>query len=231
MKTKSAEKMKTKFLSLIVALLLALSSYANHIVGGEIYYKFDSLRSGICYYTVTIKLFRDLSSGTALDNPINVAVYAKGSNSPFTTLQVPQSSLMTLTATPGPCIVNPPLVSYQVGLYTFNLSLPVSANGYTITWARCCRVINITNITPPSANFGATYTAEIPGNFSEPTGPINNSAKFLGIDTVIICAGYPFTYNFGATDADGDILTYEFTPGYTNTGGTVPNPPILDVIR
>ena len=42
---------------------------------------------------------------------------------------------------------------------------------------------------------------------------------------MIICAGYPFTYNFGATDADGDVLTYEFCEGYTNTGGTVPNPP------
>ena len=217
--------MKIRSLSLIVALLLTLSSYANHIVGGEIYYKFDSLRTGIYYYTVTIKLFRDISSGTGLDNPINVAVYAKGTNTLAKALQVTQSSLQTLTATPGPCIVNPPLVSYQVGLYTFSLSLPASTYGYTITWARCCRVINITNITSPSANFGATYTAEIPGNFSEPTGPQNSSAKFLGIDTVIICAGYPFTYNFGATDADGDILTYEFCEGYTNSGGTIPNPP------
>jgi hypothetical protein len=77
----------------------------------------------------------------------------------------------------------------------------------------------------PSSNFGVTYAGEIPGNSIEPTGPANNSAKFLGIDTVIICAGYPFTYNFGATDADGDILTYEFCEGYNNTGGTVPNPP------
>jgi len=219
--------MKTKFLSLIVAFLFTLSSYANHIVGGEMYYTFDSLKTGTYYYTVTIKLFRDLSSGTGLDNPITVSVYQKGTNAmvPSWPRQINQSSLYTLTATPGPCIVNPPLVSYQVGLYTFTLAVPASSAGYIITWARCCRVINITNLVAPSANFGATYTAEIPGNFSEPTAPANNSAKFLGIDTVIICAGYPFTYNFGATDADGDALTYEFTPGYTNTGGTVPNPP------
>lgn len=225
MKTKSAEKMKKKFLSLIVVFLLTISSYANHIVGGEMYYSLVSQVGNNYTYRVTVKLFRDLASGTGLDNPINVAVYAKGTNALVMTMQVTQSSLMTLTAIPGPCIINPPQVSYQVGLYTFDLTLPGSANGYVITWARCCRVINITNITPPSANFGATYTAEIPGNFSEPTGPANNSAKFLGIDTVIICAGYPFTYNFGATDTDGDMLTYEFTAGYTNTGGTVPNPP------
>ena len=217
--------MKTKFLSFIVALLLTLSAYANHIVGGEMYYVLKSQSGNLYTYTVTIKLFRDLTSGTGLDNPVNVAVYAKGTNALVISQQVTQSSLMTLTAVPGPCIINPPIVSYQVGLYTFDLTLPGSQMGYTVTWARCCRVINITNLAAPSANFGATYTAEIPGNFSEPTGPANNSAKFLGIDTVIICAGYPFTYNFGATDTDGDVLTYEFTPGYTNTGGTVPNPP------
>src|SRR5258705_6588653 len=217
--------MKTKSLSLIIVLLVALSSYANHIVGGEMWYTFVSQSGGNYTYSVTIKLFRDLSSGTLLDNPINVAVYSKGSNALAWSGPVSQSSLSTLTATPGPCIVNPPLVSYQVGLYTFNLTVPVSSFGYTITWARCCRVTSITNIVPHSSNFGASYTAEIPGNFSEPTGPINNSAKFLGIDTVIICAGYPFTYNFGATDADGDLLTYEFCEGYTNTGGTIPNPP------
>ena len=217
--------MKTKFLGLIIGLLLSLSTYANHIVGGEMWYTFVSQSGGIYTYSVTVKLFRDLSSGTLLDNPINIAVYAKGSTTPFDTRVVSQSGLSTLTATPGPCIINPPLVSYQVGLYTFSLSVPASQFGYTIVWARCCRVGSISNIAPPSSNFGATYTAEIPGNLAEPTGPVNNSAKFLGIDTVIICAGYPFTYNFGATDVDGDILTYEFCEGYTNTGGTIPNPP------
>ena len=217
--------MKTKFLGLVIGLLLSLSTYANHIVGGEMWYTFVSQSGGIYTYSVTVKLFKDFLSGTPLDDPINIAVYAKGSNTPFDTKVVSQNSLSTLTATPGPCIINPPIVSYQVGLYTFSLSLPASPSGYTIVWARCCRVSSITNISSPSSTFGATYTAEIPGNFSEPTGPANNSAKFLGIDTVIICAGYPFTYNFGATDSDGDNLTYEFCEGYTNTGGTIPNPP------
>ena len=121
--------MKTKFLILIVALSLTLSSYANHIVGGEMYYTFVSQAGNIYNYSVTIKLFRDLSSGTFLDNPINVAVYSKGSNTPFTQL-VSQNSLLSLTATPGPCIINPPLVSYQVGLFTFSLSLQADGQGW-----------------------------------------------------------------------------------------------------
>jgi gliding motility-associated-like protein len=217
--------MKKLSLSLIIPLFITLPSFANHITGGEIYYKFDSLKAGIYYYTVTIKLFKDASVGVALDDPINVAIYSRPNNSFVQSLRVKQNSLSTITATPGPCIINPPIVSYEVGLYTFSLGLPASSFGYTITWARCCRISGITNIIPPSSSYGATYTAEIPGNSSEPTGPVNSSAKFLGIDTVIICAGYPFQYNFGATDPDGDILTYEFCNAYANTGGTIPNPP------
>jgi gliding motility-associated-like protein len=220
--------MKRQFLSLILALSLAISSYANHITGGEMSYSLVSQSGGNYTYAVTLKLFRDATSATALDQFVNIAIYSKANNALMWSSTAPgiaQATSMILTATPGPCIVNPPIVSYQVGFYNFNVTLPASTFGYVITYARCCRVAGITNVISPSSNYGATYTAEIPGTSFEPTGPANNSARFLGIDTVIICAGYPFTYNFGATDPDGDHLTYEFCDGYTNTGGTVPNPP------
>ena len=223
--------MNRQFLSLIIVLSLALSSSANHITGGEMSYSLVSQSGGIYTYSITLKLFRDATSATALDPFVNIAIYSKGSNTlvyPTSTTPpggIGMASSMILTATPGPCIVNPPIVSYQVGFYTLTVPLPASAFGYTIVFARCCRVAGITNIVPPSSNYGATYTADIPGNSIEPTGPANNSARFLGIDTVIICAGYPFTYNFGATDPDGDALTYGFIEAFTNTGGTVPNPP------
>jgi gliding motility-associated-like protein len=220
--------MKRQFLSLITALSLAISSYANHITGGEMSYSLVSQSGSNYTYAITLKLFRDATSATALDPFVNIAIYSKANNALVWSSAAPgiaQATSMILTATPGPCIVNPPIVSYQVGFYNFTVTLPGSTFGYVITYARCCRVAGITNVIPPSSNYGATYTAEIPGTSAEPTGPANNSARFLGIDTVIICAGYPFTYNFGATDPDGDHLTYEFCDGYTNTGGTVPNPP------
>jgi PKD repeat protein len=220
--------MKTRILGLIIILLFTLSSYANHITGGEISYTLVSQAGNNYTYAVTLKLFRDATSPTALDASVNIAVYSRANNALIWTSPaggIAMTTSMILTAVPGPCIVNPPIVSYQVGLYNFNVTLPGSPSGYIISYARCCRVAGITNITSPSSNFGVTYAGEIPGNVSEPTGPANSSAKFLGIDTVIICAGYPFTYNFGATDADGDLLTYEFCEGYTNTGGTVPAVP------
>ena len=50
--------MKIKFLGLIVALLLTLSSYANHITGGEIYYTLKSQSGNNFIYTVTIKFLK-----------------------------------------------------------------------------------------------------------------------------------------------------------------------------
>jgi len=121
-------------------------------------------------------------------------------------------------------LINPPQVSYDIALYQITKTLPATANGYIITCQRCCRVGGINNIIG-SGSTSATYTAEIPGNSMFANSPANNSARFLGIDTVIICAGYPFTYNFGAEDADNDSLVYSFCNAYNGSSFSPPLPP------
>jgi gliding motility-associated-like protein len=217
--------MKRNLICCLAFLLFYTYSKANHIVGGEMYYSLVSQSGNNYTYAFTLKLFKDATSGAPLDPSVNIAVYDRFTNAMVWSGSVSQSNIVMLNATPGPCIINPPVVQYQVGFYNFNLTLPGSNNGYIVTSARCCRVGNITNLVAPSTNYGATYTAEIPGTFADPTGPANSSAHFLGIDTVIICSGYPFFYNFGAEDANNDSLSYEFCDGYTSTGGTIPNPP------
>ena len=57
----------------------------------------------------------------------------------------------------------------------------------------------------------------------------NSSPVFAQKDTVIVCYNTPFTLDFSATDADGDVLTYNFCEGLhggSNTAnGARPNPP------
>jgi gliding motility-associated-like protein len=221
--------MKTKLLSLIIFTVVALSSYANHISGGEMSYTLVSQAGNNYTYTISLKLFRDgLGGGPALAFTEAIAIYAKGTNALiWRNDAVPRVSFTTIQlTTPGPCIINPPQVIYDVGIYQTNVTLPGTLNGYIVTYQRCCRVNGIVNVSN-SALQGVTYVAEIPGNFPEPTGPANNSARFLGVDTVVICAGYPFTYNFGAVDADGDALAYTFCNAYTggNSGNATPIPP------
>ena len=218
--------MKTKFLSLIVCLIAAISSYANHISGGEMSYSLVSQAGNNYTYTITLKLFRDaLGGGPALAGSEGIAVYAKGTNTLiWSNNAVPRVTFNTIQlTTPGPCIINPPQVIYDVAVYQDNVTLPGSINGYIIVYQRCCRVSGIVNVIN-SANTGVTYYAEIPGNMVVSSAPANNSARFLGIDTVVICAGYPFEYNFGAIDADGDVLKYSFCQAYTGAAAGSPNP-------
>ncbi len=142
--------------------------------------------------------------------------------------QVPRSQIIVLQLTsPSPCITNPPVVCYQVGYYEFDVTLPGIPQGYIIAYQRCCRIAGINNLVPPSSSIGTTYTAEIPGTSAVANGPANNSAKFVGADTVIVCANNQFSYSFAAVDSDGDQLSYSFCDAYT--GGTpanaMPNPP------
>lgn len=219
--------MKKILFSLIIFTCFTISSLASHITGGEMYYTLVSQSGNNYTYQVTLKLFRDPGSGAGLDASAAIAIFDKGTNVLVVNQLVPMTSQTTITLTnPGACIVNPPIVSYNVGFYTFNITLPGTLNGYLIAYQRCCRVATLANVTG-SGNIGATYTAEIPGSEPISSAPANNSAHFLGQDTVVICSGYNFSYNFSAVDPDGDLLTYSFCNAYIGgaSGSPAPNPP------
>lgn len=217
---------------LYILLLFSISSFfasANHITGGEIFYTLQSVSGNNYTYHVTLKLFRDCNStGAPLDNMAPISVYNAGTNTSVQNFTVPLGQIVTAQInSPDPCISNPPVVCYEIGYYEFNVTLPGSADGYIIAYQRCCRIAGINNL-QGSSTVGATYTAQIPGTttVTTPVAPNNNSAKFIGVDTVIVCANNNFTYNFGAVDADGDSLSYYFCTAYTSQQNPPnPNPP------
>ncbi len=151
-------------------------------------------------------------------NPTYVAVFDKKTNQRIEDKLVPLSSIenITLNDTDN-CITNPPEVCHRIGYYIFDLTLPASANGYVLTSEVFFRVNSISNLSSGYENLGATYTAEIPGTFTLPSGPKNNSAKFIGNDLVMICADNPFSYSFAAEDKDGDELSYSLCDAYSSS--------------
>jgi gliding motility-associated-like protein len=218
---------------LILFSFFSLSSYARHIAGGEIFYEYQGpgTVNGTSIYKITLKLFRDCqSSGAQLDPTINIAIFDKltlvnVTGSPFEAnldhVDVIQKSGNV------PCIINAPIVCYQVGYYIFNVQLPNNQMGYWISFQRCCRVDNISNLSQ-AVGVGATYVGSIPGSNTLGASGHSSSPQFYLRDTALVCQNRNMNLDFSAFDPDGDVLTYEFCDAYD--GGTegspvVTNPP------
>ncbi|MBM3415479.1 MAG: T9SS type B sorting domain-containing protein [Bacteroidetes bacterium] len=213
-----------RFLPAILALfILSGTAEAAHITGGEMYYTYLGQTGANYDYRVTVKLFKDCNCTNCanLDAQIGMAAFDKSTGTMvWSNGSVALAQIVTLSLnSPDPCISNPPVVCYQVGYYVVDISLPASVNGYIVSFQRCCRISGISNLTG-SGGVGATYSVEIPGTSLLATAPQNNSARFVGSDTVIVCAGNPFTYSFAAVDADGDQLSYSFCTAYLGGGQT-----------
>lgn len=221
--------MKRFLLYITCCFLFASTSFAAHITGGEMFYTYIGQSGGLYQYSITLKLYRDcFSSGAQLDASAAISIFEKGTGASAFFGLVPRAQIVTLNlGSPDPCISNPPAVCYEVGYYTVVASLPGSISGYTVAYQRCCRISGINNLSG-SNTLGATYTADIPGTSLLATAPQNNSARFIGTDTVIICANNYFSYSFAAMDADGDSLRYTFCTAFE--GGSqatpAPNPPL-----
>jgi gliding motility-associated-like protein len=214
-------------------LFISLCSKADHVTGGEMYYTYVGLVNGQHQYNVTLKLYQRCSSGNLFPNPHIISVFDKVTNNRITDISAPIHHMEFLNMPPDPCVSNPPMVCYEIAWYFFTVDLPASPNGYILSAEVNFRISGINNLAPYT-QLGATYTCDIPGT-AVSTGPVNNSAKFIGSDLVVVCAGNEMTYSFAATDADGDQLRYSFCNAYNSTtggnagspSGPPPYPPLL----
>src|SRR5690349_20834701 len=119
-----------KKLLVILCTILSAPSFARHIAGGEIFYQWvgPGTTSGTSVYRITLRLFRDCqSTGAQLDPTVNIGIFDKLSNAAVTgsPFAVTLDHIETIQKSGNvPCIVNPPVVCYQVGFYYFTVTLP-----------------------------------------------------------------------------------------------------------
>lgn len=202
-------------------LLVPLCLQAAHIVGSEVSYRY----LGSDQYEITFRILRDDNSGGApLDAPLHYTIFDENTDT-IVGVYFVDYLLDTVPATQGdPCVVPPSNFIIQMGVYIDTVTLPFIAGNYYVTYQRCCWANDISNIADPGDE-GLTVTCVIPGSGLVSTQ--NSSSSVDALPPIILCTNKEFTYNFTATDPDGDSLVYTFCDpiGYDQmAGNTSPNP-------
>src|SRR4051812_22497471 len=119
-----------KSLLIILLLMFQLCSFAAHIAGGELQYKYVGPGSSLNTdkYRITMRLFRECTStGPRLENEVvNVGAYSTSTYVLKYSVTLPMvGGLQTIKLQEAlPCLVGSPDVCYQVAIYVNEIELP-----------------------------------------------------------------------------------------------------------
>jgi len=201
-----------------VLLFIHFTTYASHIVGGEIYYDY----LGNNQYRVNIALYRDcMSTGAAYDDPLSLGIFDENNNL-YMSVSVPFPGSVSLPVVfNNPCVTPPTGICTERAIYTTVVTLPPSAGGYNLTYQRCCRGPNVTNLVTPE-DTGLTLTTHIPG--SAGNAYINSSPRFVNYPPLVICNNENLNFDHHATDPDGDLLEYQLVTPFAGANSFNPQP-------
>ncbi|MFM7301504.1 MAG: PKD domain-containing protein, partial [Crocinitomicaceae bacterium] len=159
------------------------------------------------------------STGAEYDNPLKLTIYNAGDvliqdlSVPF-----PGSVILPLNFN-NPCATPPTNICLERAIYSTVVTLPPTPGGYTVSYQRCCRGPNISNLINPD-DAGLTLTTRVPGS---ETGFTNNSSpRFNNYPPILLCNNEEKIIDHSATDPDGDSLVYALITPFT--GGSSANP-------
>ena len=206
-----------KFVFIFLFFMMS-NSYASHIIGGDIYYDY----LGNNQYRFFITLYRDCnSSGAQYDDPLALTIY-KANNVFFQNILVPFPGSVVLPINfNNPCATPPSNVCVERAIYTAVVTLPPTPGGYDVSYQRCCRGPNITNLLFPD-DTGITLTSHVPGSDTGFTA--NSSPRFTNYPPVLLCNNDELIFNHAATDPDGDQLVYSLVTPWSGASSTTPQP-------
>ncbi len=197
---------------MIFSILSAFSSWASHIIGGEIYY--DSL--GNNQYKITIEIYRDCNSATAFDEPLSYTIFnADGSIYTVRYIGVFSQNILPVVYD-DPCVTVPNDICVERAIYVDTVTMPLTMTGYYISYQRCCWTGAIDNIVDPST-IGITLTTTIPGNTL--VNVHNQGARFINYPPLVLCSQNTLNFDHSAFDPDGDSLSYELMSPLEGGGG------------
>ena len=205
-------------LSVVIIMLfcLPLISDAKHIIGGDMSYTCISQTADEVSLSFELILYRDQTDklGAPCDDDATFGIW-QGQEGNWN--YVGQTSPRGPVDSPLHDILNPPCADAgsetianippnEECIYKFNIDLPKISENYLITYQRCCRNLNISNVVEPD-HFGAVFSIELT---PAALAVCNNSPKFTVYNTAIFCANRTLMIDNFAPDIDNDSVGYSF---------------------
>lgn len=219
-----------KKILLILLCLWAFPVAASHIVGGE----FEIVYIGGNRYRINLILYFDELNGSvgARDPSVDARIFRIRDNAKMKEVFLPFASETPVNYTQPACS-NGEIVTTRIlytGVVTLSAQEYSDAQGYYLTWERCCRNYKITNIysdDPLSGGryAGQTFYLEFPPVVKNGEPFINSSPRLFPPLNDYACPRRPYYVDFAGVDDDGDSLVYSIvTPLNTKSADALPPP-------
>lgn len=218
--------LKNLFLGFLLFVVAGTTSSleATHLMGADITYECLSN----CVIRIHLRAYRDCSGASGISTqtwnfgapsagcnvpiPLGNWVPGDGANDWFVTEVTPVCpGTITQCQSSGSSIRG---VEEYYRFRDYNIC-SLNCNSYTIEWAAQARNGGITS-GAANQGLGSFLTTLNPS-----IQPCNSSPQFNNAPVPYICQGQSFTFNQGASDPDGDSLSYELGPCFTETGGSI----------
>jgi hypothetical protein len=217
----------------IILILLCVWTFpvaASHIVGGE----FEIIHINGQTYRINLILYFDEQNGNddARDLGIDARIFRKRDNALMMEVYLPLDSQSAVNYTQPACS-NGEIETTRIYYTTIVQLSPQQfsdAQGYYLSWERCCRNYDIDNIFSEdpmvSGNYaGQTFYLEFPPVMMNGEPFINSSPRLFPPLNDYACPNRPYYVDFAGTDDDGDSLVYSIvTPLNTKTADALPLP-------
>ena len=206
-------------LAFVFVFLQTRQTKAEHIIGGDIYWK--CLPSGEFEFYLT--LYRDCSVNSLLSaSGHSIQLLAGDTDTLFQSLPLTLQSQTDVTplGCGFTCADELPNISVEEFLFKSDpiaLNITPGTAGLDVVYRRCCR--NSVDNLQTAVNQEIYYSATMyPFNGQGLNPCFDASPEFAERPTSLLCSGFQLQYNSNAIDTDLDSLSYEFASALGNDG-------------
>jgi len=186
-----------KIFTLCLGIAIAVSSYATHLMGGQISANYISTNASGSHYYLELDVYRDtLGVSMTLNQSVDVFVLDSSGNYNLAFTQ-------SLTFGVGGAVSSMSFI-YGVEIYHFTDTITMPTDGaYMIKWTDCCRNGAIINMLSPLTE-NMTFLTYVNVDSSSP----NSSPTFLSPPLSYLPTNTLWQYNPLPFDPDGDSLVW-----------------------